>query len=47
VRGSPGATHKVQPSKPIGSLHAVSRIQTNAPEGGGTTQRGDPAPGPM
>ena len=47
MRGWPGATHKVQPSEPIGSRHAVSRTQTNAPEGGGTTQRGDPAPGPM
>jgi hypothetical protein len=47
VRGWPGVTHKVQPGEPIRSLHAASRTQTNAPAGGGTTQRGDPAPGPM
>ena len=31
----------------VRSLDVASRSETNAPEGGGTTQRGDPAPGPM
>ena len=57
--GWPGDTQKEQPEQPNplvrrsepepyrlgggGSSPGVSR----APEGGGTTQRGDPAPGPM
>jgi hypothetical protein len=57
--GWPGGTHKEQPEQPNplarrsepepyrlgggGSSPEVSR----APEGGRTTQRGDPAPGPM
>ena len=41
-------THKEPPCQSKSARYDVaSRSETNAPEGGGTTQRGDPAPGPM
>ena len=41
-------THKAAPPyRPSPLADVASRSETNAPEGGGTTQRGDPAPGPM
>jgi len=46
VRGWPGASHKEKASRSRPLADAASRSKTNAPEGGGTTQSGDPAPGP-
>ncbi len=47
VRGWPVAPTRRSRVCRIRSLHAASWNTTNAPEGGGTTQSGDPAPGPM
>ena len=42
-----GVPHKEKPSQSNPLATGSELEQTNAPEGGGTTQRGDPAPGPM
>ena len=45
--GWPGAPTRRRRTGPSPLADVASRSETNAPEGGGTTQRGDPAPGPM
>ena len=47
VRGRPELPTRT--AEPVESVRHLRRAgaTTNAPEGGGTTQSGDPAPGPM
>jgi 2-oxoisovalerate dehydrogenase E1 component alpha subunit len=47
VRGWPGTAHKENLSQLNPLAIRSEPEQTNAPEGGGTTQSGNPAPGPM